>query len=59
MKTDQALVPKLSVSLSKSDKLLSPPLEDLKPFITLEKLKRYLLTDIFPTSLEIHRKNDW
>ncbi|MDC3094277.1 thiamine pyrophosphate-binding protein [Prochlorococcus sp. AH-716-M10] len=56
MKTNQPLVPKLSVSISNSGKLLSPPLEDLKPFISLEKLEEYLLTDIFPSSREINRQ---
>ena len=57
MKTNQPLVPKLSVSISKTSQLLSPPLEDLKPFISLEKLKRYLLVDMHPNSIEIDRKN--
>ena len=57
MKTNQPLVPKLSVSISKTNQLLSPPLEDLKPFISLEKLKKFLLTDIYPSSKEINRKN--
>ena len=58
MPKDQPLVPKLSVNLSKTGALISPPLEDLKPFISLEELKKYLLTDIHENSINIERKKD-
>ena len=58
MPKDQPLVPKLSVNLSKTGALISPPLEDLKPFISLEELKKYLLTDIHENSIKIERKKD-
>ena len=58
MPINQPLVPKLSVNLSKNGTLISPPLEDLKPFISLEELKKYLLTDLHKNSYDINRNTD-
>ena len=58
MPINQPLVPKLSVNLSKNGTLISPPLEDLKPFISLEELKKYLLTDLHNNSFDINRNKD-
>ena len=56
IKTNQKLVPKLSVTILNEAKSLSPPIENLKHFISLEKLEGYLLTYIFHISREINRK---
>ena len=58
MPINQPLVPKLSVNLSKNGTLISPPLEDLKPFISLRELKKNLLTEIHKNSYDINRKSD-
>ena len=58
MPINQPLVPKLSVNLSKTGALISPPLEDLKPFISLEELRKHLLTDIHQNSYDIDRSEN-
>ena len=55
MPPNQLLVPKLAVSISSDGQIISPPLEDLKPFIKLERLKNFLLTDLHPNSKKIDR----
>jgi acetolactate synthase-1/2/3 large subunit len=56
MAPDQLLVPKLSVSITAEGKLVSPPLEDLSPLITMEQLKRLLLVPVHASSLALNRK---
>lgn len=56
MAPDQLLVPKLSVSITADGKLVSPPLEDLSPLISMEQLNQHLLTSIHPTSLKLDRE---
>ena len=58
MPINQPLVPKLSVNLSKNGTLIFTSLEDLKPFISLEELKKYLLTDLHKNSFDINRNTD-
>ena len=56
MAPDQLLVPKLSVSLTADGKLVSPPLEDLSPLISMEQLKRLLLVPVHASSMGLNRK---
>jgi acetolactate synthase-1/2/3 large subunit len=56
MAPDQLLVPKLSVSITAEGKLVSPPLEDLSPLITMEQLKRLLLVPVHANSMALNRK---
>jgi acetolactate synthase-1/2/3 large subunit len=55
MDPDQLLVPKLSVSITADGRLVSPPLEDLSPLISMEQLTRHLLASIHPSSLTLDR----
>lgn len=55
MSPDQLLVPKLSVSVGADGAFLSPPLEDLSPLVPLEKLRKYLLAPVHPTSEALNR----
>ena len=55
MPPNQLLVPKLAVSISSDGQIISPPLEDLKPFIKLERLNNFLLADLHPNSKKIDR----
>ncbi len=56
MAPDQLLVPKLSVSITADGKLVSPPLEDLSPLISMEQLKRLLLVPVHASSMGLNRK---
>jgi acetolactate synthase-1/2/3 large subunit len=56
MAPDQLLVPKLSVSITAEGKLVSPPLEDLSPLITMEQLKSLLLVPVHSNSMALNRK---
>ena len=56
MPPNQLLVPKLAVSISPEGEIISPPLEDLKPFISMDRLKKYLQTEIHPNSRKINRE---
>jgi acetolactate synthase-1/2/3 large subunit len=56
MAPDQLLVPKLSVSITAEGQLISPPLEDLSPLITMEQLKRLLLVPVHASSMALNRK---
>jgi acetolactate synthase-1/2/3 large subunit len=56
MAPDQLLVPKLSVSITAEGKLVSPPLEDLSPLISMEELKRLLLVPVHASSMGLNRK---
>lgn len=55
MDPNQLLVPKLSVSISSDGTLLSPPLEDLSPLISITKLQRLLLATMHPNSIALNR----
>jgi len=55
MDPEQLLIPKLSVSITAEGQLISPPLEDLSPLITIADLQNYLLVPIHPNSLAIER----
>jgi acetolactate synthase I/II/III large subunit len=57
MDPQQLLVPKLSVSITAEGKLLSPPLEDLSPLISLSEIQRLLLAPIHQNSLALERGN--
>jgi acetolactate synthase-1/2/3 large subunit len=51
----QLFVPKLSLAIQKDGSLISPPLEDLSPFISKQQLEEAMLVDIHPKSLQIER----
>lgn len=55
MDPDQLLVPKLSVSITADGNLVSPPLEDLSPLISMDQLLKYLLAPVHGTSLTLDR----
>ena len=55
MAPDQLLVPKLSVSITADGRLVSPPLEDLSPLLTLQSLKKNLLVPLHPKSISLDR----
>jgi acetolactate synthase-1/2/3 large subunit len=56
MAPDQLLVPKLSVSITAEGKLVSPPLEDLSPLISMEQLEQLLLVPVHASSMALNRK---
>jgi acetolactate synthase-1/2/3 large subunit len=49
----QTFVPKLSLAIQKDGTLISPPLEDLSPFIPREQLKTIMLSGLHPKSADI------
>lgn len=55
MDPQQLLVPKLSVSITAEGKLLSPPLEDLSPLLSLSQLQHLLLASVHQNSLALER----
>jgi acetolactate synthase-1/2/3 large subunit len=55
MDPDQLLVPKLSVSISESGILVSPPLEDLSPLLPLQTIQDLLLVPLHNSSLSLDR----
>lgn len=55
MDPDQLLVPKLSVSITAEGNLISPPLEDLSPLISMNLLQRFLLVEPHPNSVTLDR----
>ena len=57
MAPDQLLVPKLSVSITAEGKLVSPPLEDLSPLISLGSLRDNLLVPLHSSSLTLERRS--
>jgi acetolactate synthase-1/2/3 large subunit len=55
MAPDQLLVPKLSVSITAEGMLVSPPLEDLSPLMSLDVLEKSLLVPLHPNSIPLNR----
>ncbi len=53
MHPQQTFVPKLSLALQKDGTLISPPLEDLSPFILREELKANMLAGLHDKSINI------
>jgi acetolactate synthase-1/2/3 large subunit len=53
MHPKQLFVPKLSLAIQEDGSLISPPLEDLFPFIDREELKNNMLAGIHEKSLKI------
>ncbi len=53
MHPQQTFVPKLSLALQKDGTLISPPLEDLSPFISREELKANMLAGLHDKSINI------
>jgi acetolactate synthase-1/2/3 large subunit len=53
MHPEQLFVPKLSLAPQKDGSLISPPLEDLSPFLPREELKENMLIGIHPKSEKI------
>jgi len=53
MDPEQLFVPKLSLAIAKDGSLVSPPLEDLSPFIPREELKENMLVGMHPKSENI------
>jgi acetolactate synthase I/II/III large subunit len=53
MHPQQAFVPKLSLAIQKDGTLISPPLEDLSPFISRDELKTNMLNGLHPKSNDI------
>lgn len=53
MHPQQTFVPKLSLAIQKDGSLISPPLEDLSPFIPREELKKNMLNGLHPKSVDI------
>ncbi|MFA6086647.1 thiamine pyrophosphate-binding protein [Mucilaginibacter sp.] len=53
MHPQQTFVPKLSLAIQKDGTLISPPLEDLSPFISRKELKANMLSGLHSKSLEI------
>jgi len=56
MHPHQLFVPKLSLAIQKDGSLVSPPLEDLSPFISREELRKNMLSGIHPKSESIECK---
>ncbi len=53
MHPQQAFVPKLSLAIQKDGSLISPPLEDLSPFIPRAELAKNMLGGLHPKSTDI------
>jgi acetolactate synthase I/II/III large subunit len=53
MHPEQLFVPKLSVASTTQGTLVSPPLEDLSPLLSLETLKRAMLVDVHEKSASL------
>jgi acetolactate synthase-1/2/3 large subunit len=53
MHPEQLLVPKLGLAPQKDGSIVSPPLEDLSPFIPREKLREAMLIGVHPKSEKI------
>ena len=56
MDPEQTFVPKLSLSVQKDGSLISPPLEDLSPFLSRETLEKNMLISLHPKSKMIDPK---
>ena len=50
MDPEQGFYPKLSTYIDKDGNIISPPLEDLSPFVSKDELKKNLLVKIHPKS---------
>ena len=55
IKEDEILEPKCSVIKTKSNKLISAPIEDMSPLLELEELKKLMGNDIDPVSIELRK----
>lgn len=53
MHPHQLFVPKLSLAIQRDGSLVSPPLEDLSPFISREELKGCMINGLHPKSINI------
>jgi len=53
MHPQQLFVPKLSLAIQKDGTLISPPLEDLSPFISRDELKQNMLSGLHSKSVDI------
>jgi acetolactate synthase-1/2/3 large subunit len=53
MHPEQLLIPKLGLAIQKDGSLISPPLEDLSPFISRELLKEVMIEEIHSKSRNI------
>jgi acetolactate synthase-1/2/3 large subunit len=53
MHPEQLFVPKLSLALQKDGTLVSPPLEDLSPFLSREALEENMIIEVHKKSLNI------
>ena len=56
MHPKQLFVPKLSLAIQEDGSLISPPLEDLFPFIDREELKKDMLIGVHEKSMKIQTK---
>jgi acetolactate synthase-1/2/3 large subunit len=56
MHPKQLFVPKLSLAIQEDGSLISPPLEDLFPFIDREQLSKEMLIGIHEKSVRIESK---
>ena len=50
MHPEQLFAPRLSLSVQKDGTLISPPIEDLSPFLPREELKQSMLIPLHPKS---------
>jgi acetolactate synthase-1/2/3 large subunit len=56
MHPQQLFVPKLSLAIQEDGTLISPPLEDLSPFISREELQENMYSGMHNKSLKIKIK---
>jgi acetolactate synthase-1/2/3 large subunit len=56
MDPEQLFVPKLSLSSTADGELVSPPLEDLSPLITLEELNEAMIVPLHAKSISLREK---
>jgi acetolactate synthase-1/2/3 large subunit len=54
MHPEQLLVPKLGLSLQKDGSIISPPLEDLSPFLPREQVREAMIIGMHPKSEKIN-----
>lgn len=54
MHPEQLLVPKLALAIQKDGTIVSPPLEDLSPFISRSKLREMMMIGLHPKSETIN-----
>ena len=58
MDPQQLLVPKLSVSINSEGTLVSPPLEDLSPLVSIDILEKYMRIPLHPNSHSLQRNKN-